>query len=77
MLAEKNIHSQVDSARLHTFAMLINIYREQGVQGYVVIIYNRFFIDAGFFPSNHQDLCKLLFSELEKLHSSQDIVIIV
>jgi hypothetical protein len=76
MLAEKNIHSQVDSARLHTSAMLINIYREQGVQGYVVIIYNRFFIDSNFFITTR--ICVLfLCSELEKLHSSQDIVIIV
>ncbi|XP_023711322.1 S-adenosylmethionine mitochondrial carrier protein homolog isoform X2 [Cryptotermes secundus] len=33
MLAEKNIHSHVDCWRLRTSTMLINIYREQGVQG--------------------------------------------
>lgn len=49
MLAEKSIHSQVDCARLRTSTMLINIYREQGVKGYVVFIYNKFFIELDFF----------------------------
>lgn len=55
MLAEKNMHSQVDCARLHTSAALINIYREQGIQGYVVFIYNWCLIDSNFFwwPSGY------------------------
>jgi len=46
MLAEKNIHSQADCRRLHTYAMLISIYREQGIQGYVFIP-NKFFSLTG------------------------------
>jgi hypothetical protein len=58
MLAEKNIHSRADSARLHTSAMLISIYRERGIQGY---LYTKdFFFDLHvFFSADHYELCKL------------------
>jgi hypothetical protein len=39
IMLEKKIHSQAECARLHTSAMLISIYREQGIHGYVFIYF--------------------------------------
>lgn len=35
MLAEKNIYSQVDFTRFQTAAVLLSIYKERGIQGYL------------------------------------------
>jgi len=40
IMLEKKIHSQAERARLHTSTMLISIYREEGIRGYVFMYFN-------------------------------------